>query len=320
MAGNGDSQPTDDQHGTHVDTPSGRSIRLGGFDLSYLWLAVGGGLLVVAVLVVIALVMILPRATGPGTAGALLHMVPADSTAIHIQRASEILDGRAPDNYQDAFETSWNHLEDLGFSVYEVDTLVWASDSASGNQLLVMGGEFEFEAIRDELSDAWGYQDSEYRGYEVWEGRRWEWPVIALFESDGVLLMANRREAAREVFRNLQNGSGSLVDEKDSRMRQFLDAAGDGWAIHPVFGDCGGVDRCQALAYALSERNADSANIVAVLLFSSRRAAERAADDYDQVYDFLNTRSVYGGELEVDIIESRGNVVHAEGVAWFDQQ
>lgn len=320
MAGNGASKPTDDQHDGRGEAPSARGIRLAGFTIGFRWMAVGSGALLLAVLVVIVLAMLLPKATGPGASGTLLRMVPADSTAIHIQKASEILDGRAPDNYRNAFETSWNHLEDLGFSIYEVDTLVWVTDSASGNQLLVMEGEFEFDAIRDELSDGWGYQDSEYRGYEVWEGRRWKWPVIALFESDGVLLMANRLEAAREVFRNLQNGSGSLVDEKDSRMRQFLDVAGEGWVIHPVFGDCGGVDRCQALAYALSERNDDSANIVAVLLFTSERAAERAADDYDQVYDFLNTRSVYGGELEVDVIESRGKVVHAEGVAWFDQR
>ena len=91
-----------------------------------------------------------------------------------------------------------------------------------------------------------------------------------------------------------------------------------GWVVHPVLDDCNGVDRCQALAYSLTERGRDSAKIDITMLFSSDRAAERAADDYDQVYDFLNTRTVYGGTLEVDDIESRGNIVHAKGIAWFD--
>ena len=320
MAANGAPEPTTDPSGDGMNPPSGRGIRLAGFNLTYRWLAVGVGASLVAVVVVVALAVFLSRATGPNVSASILRFVPADTTAVHIQKASEILDGRAPDNYRDDFETSWGHLEELGFSVYEVETLVWADDAASGNRLLVMDGGFEFDVIRDELTQKWGYQDSEYRGYEVWEGRSWKWPVIALFESENALLMASRREAARVVFRNLQNGSGSLVDEADSRMRQLLDEAGDGWIVHPVFDDCSGVNRCQALAYSLSERDHDSANIVAVLLFTSERAAERAADDYDQVYDFLNTRTVYGGELEVDVIESRGKVVRAKGVAWFDQQ
>ncbi len=318
MAENGASQPTAAPDDEGRDPQVRRRIGFAGFTIPYRWLVVGACASLAAVLIVIGLVVLLSRAGGASAPTSLLRLVPAGSTAVHIQKASEILGGRAPDNYRDAFETNWSHLEDLGFSIYEVETVVWAHDEASGNRLLVMDGGFEFDDIRDELSEEWGYEDSEYRGYEVWEGRTWEWPVIALFESEGMLFMANRREAAREVFRNLQDGTGSLAAETDSRMRQLLDETGDGWMVHPVFDDCPGIDRCQALAYSLSERDQDSANIVAVLLFTSERAAERASDDYDQVYDFLNTRTVYGGELEVDVIESRGKVVHAVGVAWFD--
>ena len=64
------------------------------------------------------------------------------------------------------------------------------------------------------------------------------------------------------------------------------------------------VNRCQGLAYVLTERDRDSANIAVTTLFSSERSAERAAHDYDEVYDLLNTRINCGAEIEVNIIEN----------------
>ena len=133
-----------------------------------------------------------------------------------------ILSGSAPDKYLDAYESAWEYLDDLGFSIYEIERQVESTDIESGNRLLVLQGDFVFADIRDELSETWNYQNGEYRGNELWEGRDWAWAAVALFEQENIVLMANRREAIREVFRNLEDGSGSLADEKDSRMRQFL--------------------------------------------------------------------------------------------------
>ena len=320
MDDNGVPRQPNDLPNDHVDQSAERAINPLGFTMTYRRLAMVGAAVLALVAVAIAAFVVASRTGDSVGSEPLLQFVPADSSAVNIQQASEILDGAAPEGFRERFETAWRYFDGIGFSVYEVETLVEASDSQNGHRTLVVDGSLEFEAIRDELSGSWGYEDSEYRGFEVWEGRTWEWPVVALFESQGVLLMANHRDSAREVFRILHDGEGSLADTKDSRMRKFLEEMEDGWLVHPVFGDCEAVDRCQALAYALKRRDDDSAGVVAVMLFNSERAAERAADDYDAVYDFLNSRNVYGGALEADVIESRGSVVLAEGVAWFDRE
>ena len=320
MDDNGANRQPHDRPNDHADPTARRVINPLGFTLTRRRLAMAGAAVLAVAAVAIAAVVVASRTGGGAESEPLLEFVPADSSAVNIQQASEILDGAAPEGFRERFENAWRYFDAIGFSVYEVETLVEASDSRNGHRTLVVDGNLDFEAIRDELSGSWGYQDSEYRGYEVWEGRAWEWPVVALFESQGVLLMANHRDAARAVFRILHDGEGSLQNQKDSRMRTFLEETGDGWLVHPVFGDCAAVDRCQALAYALRRRDDDSADVLAIMLFNSERAAERAADDYDAVYDFLNSRNVYGGALEADVIESRGNVVLAEGVAWFDRE
>ena len=211
--------------------PAARGIRVAGYDLPLKWLVIGGATVVVAVIVV-AVVFAL-GSIGTSTSNTLLAFVPSDSTSVHLQETKMILSGSAPDKYLDAYESAWEYLDDLGFSIYEIERQVESTDIESGNRLLVLQGDFVFADIRDELSETWNYQNSEYRGNELWEGRDWAWAAVALFEQENIVLMANRREAIREVFRNLEDGSGSLADEKDSRMRQFLEETSDGWVGGP---------------------------------------------------------------------------------------
>ena len=95
-----------------------------------------------------------------------------------------IIDGTSPDEDRDRFEDAWQFWEEAGFSVYEVSYLALALDAESGNQALVVKGDLQFESIREELEVSLNYRDSEYRGYESWEGlswRGWDWktaPVL----------------------------------------------------------------------------------------------------------------------------------------------
>ena len=94
-----------------------------------------------------------------------------------------------------------------------------------------------------------------------------------------------------EVLKILYRGSGSLVDaESDNEMKRILEKLGESPSSVDVrLDDECTVKRCQGLGFAITGYDVDEEETSGdiALLFSSERAAENAADDYDEVADFI---------------------------------
>ena len=123
-------------------------------------------------------------------------------------------------------------------------------------------------------------------GYEVWEDQNGG--GIALL--DGYVVAARSLDSLESVLKNLHNGSGSLERaDDDNDMRMLLDKLDQGFQIHAEVGNRCAVDRCLGYITALTDVDGDAEQVTVktALLFRNERAADSAADDYDEVADFL---------------------------------
>ena len=148
-----------------------------------------------------------------------------------------------------------------------------------------MAGNFDLDYIREEWEDEDGEENS-YRGYEVWEYP--DGSASALL--DGYIVASDATRPVESVLKNLYNGAGLLERaDDDNEMKQLLDRVGSGFVVFATAGEACWVERCEGYAWALTEvdESDEEGTIEIALLFRNERGAERAADDYDQVADFL---------------------------------
>ena len=177
----------------------------------------------------------------------------------------------------------------------------------TGAEVHLLKGTFQFDDLRDDLEEQ-GHEEDSYREYEVWYGQR----NYALFEDDGYVIVSRNKDATEEVLKTLYRGSGSLADaENDNELKRILDKLGNAPVVLAVVGDSCTVKRCQgygmaAISYDIGEEELSSELVV---LFSSERAAEDAADDYDDVADFIEQTM----DLDVADTTSDGEFVLGTG-------
>ena len=275
----------------------------GPFGIPTRWLIIGGGAGGILLIVIVVLAVILSGAIGGGNPQPRpeFDLVPDDVQVLRRSNVRDILDD---DFLADAlYPNGVLGAEHLGIDDDKMDRLVTASWEAGAVD--VIRGNFNLDDIRDELEDA-GAEEDPYRGYEVWDDRKGG--GIALL--DGYIVAARSLE---RVLKNLHNGSGSLERaDDDNDMKRMLDKLDEGFQIHAEVRNRCAVDRCLGYITALTEVDGDAEQVTvnAALLFRNERAADSAADDYDEVADFLERLQ----GIDIEDTEAEGSFVVGRAV------
>ena len=309
--GNEVPEPPEDIQPQPPEHQSGGGQQSGGvFGIPTKWLIIGGGggggVLAIVIVVVLLFVTGVIGGGNPQP-GSILDLAPDDADSITTTDLARVFENDllAEEIFD---EGDWAPVEDLlGIELEDLSETLYVT--RDGDEMVVLKGNFDLEDIRDELEDAEiEFDEDSYRGYETWENS--SGVMVALF--DEYIIIADERQV-ENVLKNLYNGSGTLArTDDDNEMRQILDKVGSGFV---VYGDTSGacsVERCEGYGWALTEvdESDEEATVEIALLFRNERAAERAADDYDQVADFLERED----ELDIDDTEADGNFVVGEAI------
>ncbi len=285
------------------ETHSGPPSR-GPFGIPARWLIIGGS--GVLIIVIVALAVILSGAIGGGNPQprSAFDLVPDD---VQVLRRSNVRDILGDDFLADTlYPGGVLGAEHLGIDDDRMDRLVTAS--WENGAVDVIQGDFNLDHIRYELEDA-GSEEDPYRGYEVWADQKGG--GIALL--NGYVVAARSLASLESVLKNLHNGSGSLERaDDDNDMKRMLDKLDEGFQIHAEVGTRCAVDRCLGYITALTEVDggAEEVTVKTALLFRNERAADNAADDYDEVADFLERLQ----GINIEDTEAEGSFVVGQAV------
>ena len=264
--------------------------------------------------VVVVLVLFLTGVISGGSPQpkSVLDLIPDDADNVTRMDLDRIL---ANDFISDAFEVEdLDELDDeLGLDPDDISELT-AVEWDSGNAFVIKGS-FDLDLVRDELEDV-DAEDNPYRGYEVWENL--DGGAMALL--DGYLIGSDYSvRPVENILKNLYNESGSLGQaDENNEMKQILAKLGEGYIVYAVTGDSCPVQRCEGFGWALTE--VDEANeegtVQIVLLFRNERAAENAADDYDEVAAFLERQE----DLNIEDTEADGKFVVGVAISEYEEE
>ena len=308
MAGDGNGTPES------AEQPQGGQSAKGLLGIPSKWLLIGGGGSAAVVLVVVVLVLFLTGVISGGNPQpkSVLDLIPDDVNSVTRMDLQRIL---ANDFISDEFEVEdLDELDDeLGVNPDDISELAVVGWD-NGNAILFKGG-FDLDLIRDELEDT-DSEDNPYRGYEVWENL--DGGAIALL--NGYLIESEYSvRPVENILKNLYNKSGSLGQaDENNVMKQILDRLGEGYVVYAVTGDVCPLKRCEGFGWALTE--IDEANeegtVEIVVLFRNERAAENAADDYDEVAEFLERKE----DLKIEDTEADGKFVVGVAINEFEEE
>lgn len=277
------------------------------------WLITGGAVGGVALVAVIALIVLSAVGIiggGNPQPASVLDLTPDDAiTVVHLD-VQKILE--EDDLAEDLEIDDVVDLDEVGILPGEVSEIVISDDGDRGS-ITVLKGDFNLADIREEWEDDGAEKDA-YRGYEIWSNMSNGGIAAPL---NNYLLMSESERAVEKALKNLYNSSGSLEQaDRDNTMKQVLDQLGRGYAVYAAGSRSCQVNGCQAYGYVIAdyEPENEEAKVEIALLFNSERAAERAADDYDDVADFLE----YSDNLDIEDTEADGKFV--TGIAYREVQ
>ena len=242
-----------------------------------------------------------------------LDLVPEDADAVFRLDLPAIAED--PDLLENAHEISGDWLiyvdweaEEATIGNLEVDLALVEEVFylIDDTDIILLRGDLQFEDLREDLEDA-NYEETPYRGYEAWASPQWN---FALLEDDGYLIYSPSMSAVEGILKNLYRGDGSLAADEDAELKRILNKMGDAPAVMAMAGEHCPDNRCQGLGVAFTGTDSQGEKLTAdfVVLYSSERAAEQAADDYDTIADFL----LFILGLDVDDTTSEGEFVVGE--------
>lgn len=268
---------------------------------------IGVGVLVL-LLVVGAGAFLFLRDSGPPSAGSIVELAPEDTEYLMMFTFDETMDSILVDAFPDKDPEEviegmlGDSTEEFDLDPGDISELVIML--ADGDFAAVWKGEFLFEDIRDALEEIESEKKS-YRGYEVWGDT---FDTVALLEEDGFMIEGTE-DGVETLLNNLYREEGSLADSEDSDLKRIIDRLGGAQLLLASTQDnaCSSyLSRCRGLGFSFSSFDLDEEEALGnyVLLFSSERAAESAADEYDEVSDFMESDS-----LDIDDAESDGEFV-----------
>ena len=304
-------QPADMESMPPEPQSGGTQSSGGVFGIPTKLLIIGGGAggAVLAIVIVVALLFVTGIIAGGNPQPmSILDLAPDDADTIVVVDFQRVLDNDLLAEEFDAVEEIERFEDTLGIDPEDLSALLVLT--RDGLDTVVMQGTFDLEDIRDELEDAdVEFDEDSYRGYEVWDNDAGS--LVAIFDE---YLVIGDEDQVESVLKNLYNETRTLERaDEDNEMKQILDKVGAGFLVYAATGDaCSAVDNCDGYGWALTEvdESDEEAVVEIALLFSSERRAERAADDYDQVADFLERVD----ELNIDDTEADGNFVVGQAI------
>ena len=277
------------------------------------WIIVGGAA-VAAIIVVLAAIIggfYFLSNKGPNSSGALLALVPEDVQLIAIWDVEELLDGYLQEAYPDLGDEGWpEDLSPLFGGRLKIDASYierYVHTFVGAEEVEMISGALEFDDIRDDLDDN-DYEESSYRGYELWTN----WSAFALLEDEGILISGETENSVKDVLNNLYQDRNSLAKAVDEDIAIILNDLGPGAAVMAatVDGICP-IGRCQGIGIAVNSYDIDEEEATAEyrMLFSSERAAEAAADEYDGIsdlFEFSLNFHIFDAEANGEFVQGTG--------------
>ena len=292
------------------EQPRGRHLSRGPFGISTRWLVIGGGVTAVLLAAIAVLAVVMTGVIGGGNPQprSILDLVPDDVDSVLITDIKGVL---AIDDLADATwdEQEWESFED-NLGIDSADLFEGLAAQRGGDRLVILAGNFDLDDIRNALED--DAEEDTYRGYEVWRGADSNAALL-----DGYVVISEEPRPVDNALKNLYNGSGSVGKADDeNEMKQILNKVGSGLVVFGATGDVCGVERCEGYGWAMTDYdpNAGESEMKIALLFRNERAAERAADDYDQVADFLERAQ----DIDIEDTEADGSFVVGRAVEDLD--
>ena len=235
-----------------------------------------------------------------------LEMLLDDTIAVFKYDVKAIDAGEPGDVIGASFEAYWDtSFGSIGVLMDETESLVAAGRAQDGYAILK--GDFDFEYIREDLSDQ-DYDDDDYRDYELWTGgSRRDISSVALIEEAGVVL-AGDDGAVKEILRNLADGQ-SASDGAMGETLRAMDRAGAGWLMVGI-GDCGGDPRgCEAIATSLSVGGSYEFQHTVIVLFRNERTAESQLDEIEERAEDSDDGSILESvRLDDEFVVVEGNI------------
>ena len=234
-----------------------------------------------------------------------LGLVPDDAHRVNVVEVAQILQGDAPDYLVEETEDVWedDYFDDIGVAIDDVSTVVVAG--GPDGTMIVLDGEFDFEQVRDELDD-FGYDDSDYRGYEMWEGET-RLGAAALLEGSGQIVLSRLGvSAVQNALKILIRGSGSLLDDDQNNVLRALRKAGNGSLVAAWEGEkFMGVRGHEAVGSAISRGDDQySVKFTYAFLFPNERTAESEMGDLEDAFENLLPR-----EMDIQDVRADGEFV-----------
>ena len=224
------------------------------------------------------------------------------ATVLNVPSGSAV-DLEDPDEWKDEWRDGFaNNLYDFvgeAISLEEITYAMW--QQLPQDDGIILSGRFNFEDIRAELEDA-DWEDSEYRGFEVWGDRG-----VALLEERG-LFVVGRRGFVEEFLKALER-DGFADDE--NRLKQALGKMGNVLVLHGdascsqgLFFPTSELKRCEGSVDAVVGGSPFESKVSGAYVFRNESSAESGRDDID---DAIVDESGY--DADADEIDVSGVVV-----------
>ena len=215
---------------------------------------------------------------GPSSATDPLDMLSDDTVVVFAYDMEAVNSGEAGDAIEEMLENYWDtSFGAIGVLMNETESLTVGGRAS--DVYTILKGEFDFEFIRDDLHDN-GYEDDDYRGYEVWSGGGLrDASTVALIEEDG-LVLAGSDDAVQDILRNLARGASA----RDGAMRETLramDRAGEGWVVLGLSECDDDLRGCEAVAFSIAPGERYEFRVTEVVLFHDERTAESQMDEIE---------------------------------------
>ena len=276
----------------------------------FLYGGIGAAILAVVAIIAVGAFVFLSD-SGPPSAGSVLGLAPEDSRTLIFWNVREAVDGSVADAFVDHDYMAYHVFPDFD-NAYDVDPLDVEHYALlvldEGGQVEIAKGEFFFDDFRDDLEGR-DYDENSYRGYEIWNGLS---DSVAFLEEDGFVIFGSEDDV-ESILNNLYRDAGSLESSSESELKIVIERLGNPVAYVASTNDelCH-ISRCRGFGIGISSFGLDDPDLAEanyVVLFSSDRSAESAADDYDEVSDFFENMV----DLEIDDAESDKEFVFGTG-------
>lgn len=259
---------------------------------------IGAGVVVLIAIVAVGAFLALGGNGGSSAGGPLLKFLPDEDGLLIVIDVQELLFGPMAEVYEEILDVEdFLPPDDELSNLFDGEdfTTVGVYVTKETDEVVLLHGDLDFEGWRDEL-DKDGVDQDTYRGYEIWKDST---VAIALLE-DEKLVMMGEEATIKMMLNNRYRGGDSLEDSENSDLRVVLDSL-EGTVLtvaNSLDGACE-VSRCRAFGAGITgyDHDTDKVQYDYTMVFSSERAAESAADEYDEISDFMESSNVLGLDL-----------------------